>query len=120
VIGTTTDMFFKKTKAAFRAAPRPVPNVVSLSVPRDGGSIVMSSPDGLRPVAVPAPAPMLATQTRFTGQAWVSPAPPRPLVETIGLGPRAAAVSTPGFDMMGTEEEKIGPRAKPASLVGGL
>ena len=113
-------MFFKKTKDAFRAAPRPVPpNVVSLSVPRDGASIV--SPDGLRPVAVPAPAaPMPATQTRFTGQAWVSPAPPKPLVETIPLGPKATFVSTPGFDMMGTEEEKIGPRAKAASLVGGL
>ena len=113
-------MFFKKTKAAFRAAPRPVPNVVSLSVPRDGGSIVMSSPDGLRPVAVPAPAPMLATQTRFTGQAWVSPAPPKPLVETIGLGHRAALISTPQIDAHGTSEEKVGPRGAAASLVGGL
>jgi len=111
----TTSMFFRKTKAAFRAAPRPVPNVVSLSVPRDGGSLVMS-PDGLRPVAMPAPAPM-----PYLGQAVPISLEKKPAdVETISLGPKATFVSTPGFDMMGTEEEKIGPRAKPASLVGGL
>ena len=119
MIGTTTDMFFKKTKAAFRAAPRPVPNVVSLSVPRDGGSIVMS-PDGLRPVAVPAPVPMPAT---YLGQTYVSPDPKRPDVETIPLGSKANAITTQGFDLHSTSEEKAGagnPRSAPASLVGGL
>ena len=120
MIGTTTDMFFKKTKAAFRAAPRPVPNVVSLSVPRDGGSLVMS-PDGLRPVAVPPPAaPMPAIHL---GQTYVSPDPKRPDVEDVPLGSKANAIQTQGFDAMSTSEERAGggnPRSAPASLVGGL
>jgi len=113
-------LFFKKTKDAFRAAPRPVPpNVVSLSVPRDGASIV--SPDGLRPVAVPAPAAPMPASPQYLGQGVPGSLEKKPAdVETISLGPKATFVSTPGFDMMGTEEEKIGPRAKPASLVGGL
>src|SRR5438094_10665292 len=117
----TTDLFFKKTKAALRAAPRPAPpNVVSLSVPRDGASILMMSPDGLHPVAMPATqAPMPATQ--YLGQGVPVSLEKKPAdVETISLGPKATFVSTPGFAMMGTEEEKIGPRAKPASLVRGL
>ena len=110
-------MFFKKTKAAFRAAPRPVPNVVSLSVPRDGGSIVMS-PDGLRPVAVPAPVPMPAT---YLGQGVPVSLEKKPAdLETISLGPKATFISTPQIDAHGTDEEKVGPRRKPASLVGGL
>ena len=115
----TTDLFFK-AKTVFRGAPRPVPpNVVSLSVPRDGGSLVMS-PDGLRPVAMSAPAPMPASP-QYLGQGVPVSLEKKPAdVETISLGPKATFVSTPGFDMMGTEEEKIGPRAKPASLVGGL
>ena len=113
-------MFFKKTKAAFRAAPRPVPNVVSLSVPRDGGSIVMS-PDGLRPVAVPAPVPMPAT---YLGQGVPVSLEKKPAdVEDVPLGPRAAFISTPQIDQHSTSEERAGagnPRSAPASLVGGL
>ena len=116
MIDTTTSLFFHGVKRSLQGArPVPVPAPGAVMVSRDGQSFVAA------PVSqVPAPAPMLATQTRFTGQAWVSPAPPKPLVETIPLGPKATFVSTPGFDMMGTEEEKIGPRAKAASLVGGL
>jgi len=74
----------------------------------------------LRPVAVPAPVPMPAT---YLGQTYVSPDPKRPDVETIPLGSKANAITTQGFDLHSTSEEKAGagnPRSAPASLVGGL
>ena len=62
-----------------------------------------------------------------TAQALTS-GPPTPVslekkpadLETIGLGSRASFITTPQIDAHGTAEEKIGPRAVPASLVGGL
>jgi len=93
----TTDLFFRKAKQLL--APRPAP--ANFQVPS-------------APVVVQAPVPVAPYPTP------VSLAPPKPLVETISLGPRATFVSTPQIDAHGTDEEKVGPRRKPASLVGGL
>ena len=112
----TTDLFFHGVKRRLQGArPVPVPAPGAVMVSRDGQSFVLA------PVPqVPATqAPMPATQ--YLGQGVPVSLEKKPAdVETISLGPKATFVSTPGFDMMGTEEEKIGPRAKPASLVGGL
>ena len=100
----TTDLFFRKAKQLL--APRPAP-----------ANFQVSSTTGIPPAApfaVQAPLPVTPYPTP------VSLAPPKPLVETISLGPRATFVSTPQIDAHGTDEEKVGPRRKPASLVGGL
>ena len=110
----TTSLFFHGVKRTLQGAPRPVPpNVVSLSV----------SPDGLHPVAMPATQAPMPVTPQYVGQAYVSPDPKRPDVETIPLGSKANAITTQGFDLHSTSEEKAGagnPRSAPASLVGGL
>ena len=112
----TTDLFFHGVKRRLQGArPVPVPAPGAVMVSRDGQSFVLA------PVPqVPATqAPMPVTQQLF-GQAWVPVGPKRPDVETIPLGSKANAIATQGFDAMSTSEERVGPRAAAASLVGGL
>ena len=97
----TTDLFFKKAKQLL--APRPTP--VNLQ---------MSSTTGIQPVSVAAPIPVAPYPTPVSLEK--KPAD----LETISLGPKATFISTPQIDAHGTDEEKVGPRRKPASLVGGL
>ena len=99
-----TTTFFVRVKQGLRGSPRaqPVPAPVQ-----------WSAAQGIMPTQVGAP-----TQT----------GPPTPVslekkpadLETIGLGSRASFITTPQIDAHGTSEEKVGPRAVPASLVGGL
>ena len=116
--GPTFNLLKAKAALAGRRPPVPVPVPGAVMVSRDGQSFV-SYPSAAAMASSPVVAPVVATP--YLGQGVPVSLEKKPAdVETISLGPKATFVSTPGFDMMGTEEEKIGPRAKPASLVGGL
>ena len=87
-------------------------------VSRDGQSFV-TYPSPAAMVPSPVAAPVVATQ--YLGQGVPVSLEKKPAdVETIPLGPRASFVTTPQIDAHGTSEEKVGPRASSASLVGGL
>ena len=100
----TTDLFFKKTKAVLRGAPRPVPVPVpgAVMVSRDGQSFV-TYPSPAAMASSPVVAPVAATHL---GQSPISPGPPRPFLEDVPLGSKANAVSTPRFDELSTADEK--------------
>jgi len=112
VIGTTTN-FFIKARNAFRGSPRAVP----VAMP---ANVQTSSAQGLTPAQMGTPfVPIVAPPVPPTLTPVSLEKKPADL-ETIGLGSRASFITTPQIDAHGTAEEKIGPRAVPASLVGGL